>query len=308
MPTNANIGILIPGNFGGKPPTTAEFNQFFRSAESQGFHSLWVTDRVFHAINSFDPMVLLTWAAAVTQRIRLGTAVYLWVLRHPVLSAKTIAMLDYVSDGRLTMGISLGGRDWEFEPLNVPVRTRVSRFEEGLTLARKLWSEQDVTFHGRHYNMEKVNIDPKPVQKASIPILMGGGADAALKRAAEMSDGWIAGGAGGAEAFQGTWQKVQDFAKAAGKNAESLESVKLLYINVGQNREQCIAELEAYTHAYYGPQYDVENNCVFGPPADCAAKIQGFIDAGAKTIILGPTWPDEARIAPIAQDIMPLLK
>ena len=308
MATNANIGILIPGNFGGKLPATDEFNQFFRSAESLGFHSLWVTDRVLHSINSFDPMTLLTWAAAVTDRVRLGTAVYLWVLRHPVLSAKTIAMLDYVSDGRLSMGISLGGRDWEFGPLNVPVRTRVSRFEEGLALAKKLWSEHDVSFHGRHYNMDNGNIDPKPVQKPSVPILMGGNADAALKRTAEMSDGWIAGGAGNPEAFQGTWQKVQDFAKAAGKNPESMESVKLLYINVGSNREQCKAELEAYTHAYYGPQYDVENNCVFGSAADCATKIQGYIDVGAQTIILGPTWPDVGRIEPIAQEIIPLLK
>lgn len=308
MATDAKIGILVPGSFGGQPPKLAEFTEFFQSAERLGFDSLWVIDRVFHPINIMDPLTLLTCAATVTTRVRLGTAVYLFVLRNPVLAAKTIATLDYLSDGRLTLGISLGGRDNEFEPLGVPMKRRVSRFEEGLSLMRKLWTERDVSFHGRYYNMDNVNVDPKPVQKPSIPIIMGGSADAALKRAAEQSDGWVAGGVASAEIFQAGWQKIRGYAQAAGKNPDSMESGKLIYTYVGEDREQCKQQLEAFTHAYYGPQYDVENNCAFGPPAECAAKIQGYIDAGAKTMMLGPTWPDVGQITRIAHDVMPLLK
>ena len=92
---------------------------------------------------------------------------------------------------------------------NTTRRDRVSRFEEGLSLMRKLWTERDVSFHGRYYHMDNVNVDPKPVQKPSIPVIMGGSADAALKRAAEQSDGWVAGGAASAEVFQGAWQKIR---------------------------------------------------------------------------------------------------
>ena len=308
MPTNANVGLLIPGSFGGQPPKIEEFTDFFRSAEDLGFHSLWAIDRVFHSINIIDPLTLLTCAASVTSRVRLGTAVYLFVLRNPVLVAKTTATLDYLSGGRLTLGISLGGRDNEFDPLGVNLKRRVSRFEEGLSLMRKLWTERDVTFHGRHYQMNNVNVDPKPVQKPAIPIIFGGSAEAVLKRSGEEAEGWVAGGVASAEAFQGAWQKVRGYAQAAGKNPDALESGKLMYTYVGEDRQRCKEQLEAFTHAYYGPQYDVENNCAFGPPEQCAAKIQGYLDAGAKTVMLGPTWPDVGQITRIAQDVVPLLK
>jgi alkanesulfonate monooxygenase SsuD/methylene tetrahydromethanopterin reductase-like flavin-dependent oxidoreductase (luciferase family) len=101
---------------------------------------------------------------------------------------------------------------------------------------------------------------------------------------------------------------VREYGQAAGKAPGSLESGKLMYISVGDNRQQCKDSLERYTHAYYGPQYDVENNCAFGPAQECAAKIQGFIDAGAKTMILGPTWPDVDQITRIAEEVVPLLR
>ncbi len=308
MATSANIGLLVPGMFGSQPPKMGEFTEFFQSAERLGFHSLWVIDRVFHPVNIIEPLTLLTCAATVTSRVRLGTAVYLFVLRNPILAAKTTATLDYLSGGRLTLGISLGGRDNEFEPLGVPVKRRVSRFQEGLSVMRRLWAERDVTFHGRYYHLDNVNIDPKPVQQPSIPIILGGSADAVLKRSAEEADGWVAGGAANAVVFQGAWEKIQGYAEAVGKDPNELESGKLIYTYVGEDREQSKRRLEEFCHAYYGPQYDVENACAFGSAADCAAKIQGFIDAGAKTMMLGPTWPDVGQITRIAEEVVPLLR
>ena len=308
MPTNAKIGLLIPGSFGVEPPSMDEFTQFFRRADDLGFDSLWAIDRIFHDINILDPMTLLTCAAAVTSRIRLGTAVLLFVLRNPILLAKTTATLDRLSGGRLTLGLSLGGRDHEFEPLGVPVRRRVSRLTEGLEVMRLLWTGQSVTFHGRHYQLDGVTMQPKPLQTPSIPIIMGGRADAVLKRSAEMADGWVAGGQGGPEEFSLAWRQVCTYAAAAGKDPESLDSGKLMYITVGEDRGWCQERLRQFTHAYYGPSYDVATNCVSGPPDECAAKIQGFIDAGAKTMILGPTWPDVDQVTRIADEVVPLLR
>ena len=118
----------------------------------------------------------------------------------------------------------------------------------------------------------------------------------------------MAGGAASTDAFGAAWQKVRDYAQAAGKNPDGLDSGKLMYINVGDDRQKCKEELEAFTHAYYGPQYDVENSCAFGPATECAAKIQPYIDAGVKTMMLGPAWPDVGQITRIAQEVLPLLK
>ena len=308
MTTEAKIGLLVPGCFAGTPPSMQDFTQFFRRADELGFDSLWVIDRIFHDINILEPMTLLTCAAAVTNRIRLGTSVLLFLFRNPVQLAKTAATLDHLSGGRLTLGISLGGRDFEFGPMGIDRERRVSRFRESLALMRKLWTEDNVTHHGRFYDMDNVTVLPKPVQKPGIPIWFGGSAEGALKRSAELADGWVGGGSGDSDAYRQTWQKVKDYAQAAGKDPESLDSGRLAYVYVDQDRDKCRQALVEFTHAYYGPQYDVDNNCVFGPAEECAAKIQGFIDAGAKTMILGPTWPDVDQIERITREVVPLLR
>ena len=100
MTTEAKIGLLVPGSFAGTPPSMQDFTQFFRRADELGFDSLWVIDRIFHDINILEPMTLLTCAAAVTNRIRLGTSVLLFLFRNPVQLAKTAATLDHLSGGR----------------------------------------------------------------------------------------------------------------------------------------------------------------------------------------------------------------
>ena len=307
MATNANVGLLVPSFFAGQPPTMDEYTSFFRSAEDMGFHSLWFTDRVFHQINILETFTLMTVAATVTSRVRLGTAVLLFVLRHPVLVAKAMATLDHLSGGRVTLGISLGGRDNEFGPMGVSMRRRVSKFTEDLTVMRKLWTERNVTFHGRFYDMDDVNVDPKPVQKSGIPIIIGGSADAVYKRAAE-ADGWVAGGGLNAEAYALACRKIRQYALDSSRDPNILDTGKLMYVYVNEDRNQAKQRLESFCHAYYGPQYDVDDNCAFGQADECAEFIQSYIDAGAKTILLGPTWPDVAQISRISQEVLPRLR
>jgi len=308
MATEAKVGLLVPAGFGGAPPTMAEFNSFFRRADELGYDSLWLIDRIFHNINIIDPMTLMACAAAVTDRIRLGTSVLLFVMRNPALVAKTVSTIDYLSGGRVTLGISLGGRDNEYEPMGVDVKRRVSRFTEGLEVMRRLWTESGVTHHGRHFDLDNVTVEPKPAQKPGIPIILGGSSEGVFQRAGELADGWVAGGGGNAEVFGEAWGKVQGYARAAGKDPAALDSAKLMYCYVDDDRQGAKSELESFTHAYYGPQYDVENNCAYGSGDQCAAHIQRYIDAGAKTIILGPTWPDTRQIDRIWNEVVPKLK
>ena len=308
MATDAKIGLLVPAGFGGTPPSMAEFNGFFRRADEMGYDSLWFIDRIFHNINIIDPMTLMSCAAAVTDRIRLGTSVLLFVMRNPALVAKTVSTIDYLSGGRVTLGISLGGRDNEYEPMGVDVKRRVGRFNEGLEVMRRLWTETSVTHHGRYFNMDNVNVSPKPVQKPGIPVILGGSAEAVFQRAGEISDGWVSGGTSNAEAFGQAWEKVAGYARAAGRDPAALDSGKLMYCYVDDDRARAKSELENFTHAYYGPQYDVENNCAYGNGEQCAEFINRYIDAGAKTIILGPTWPETGQIDRIWNEVVPKLK
>ena len=279
MASSTKIGLLVPGGFDGTPPTMAEFNGFFRRADELGYDSLWVIDRIFHNINIIDPMTLMACAAAVTDRIRLGTSVLLFVMRNPVLVAKTISTIDYLSGGRVTLGISLGGRDNEYEPLGIDVKRRVGRFNEGLEVMRRLWTETSVTHHGRYFDMDNVNVGPKPAQKPGIPVILGGSAEGVYKRAGESADGWVSGGTSNAESFGQSWEKAQGYARAAGRDPGTMDGGKLMYCYVDDDRERAKSELETFTHAYYGPQYDVENNCAYGSGEQCAEFINRYIDA-----------------------------
>jgi probable F420-dependent oxidoreductase len=177
---------------------------FAKKCEAMGVQSMWVIDRI--AYDNLEPLTVLAAAASVTNKIRLGTSVLLPNLRHPTLLAKTIATLDFVSNGRVTLGIGFGSRENDFTALEIPFAGRGSRAVEAVRLMKRLWTEDNVTHKGRFYNIENVTIGPRPIQ-ASIPIWTGGSAEVALKRAGTWADGFICGSSAIAE-FSSVWDKV----------------------------------------------------------------------------------------------------
>ena len=308
MPTKANIGLLIQNSYAGSMPEPQEFVAFFQAAEELGFHSLWVTERFIHQVKTLHSFTTLAWAAGVTSRIKLGTAVVLATFRHPLLLAKTVANLDYLSGGRVILGLSLGGRPNEFEALGIPLRQRPRRFEETVAILRQLWSQPSVTFQGRHFTLEGVTMAPRPGPERSIPILLGGSAEPVLRRAAALADGWMAGTSGTIEQLRQRIESVLQLAGEAGKGPESFDISKLLYMAIDDSTEKARERLAASMHAYYGPQYDVDNNCAFGPPEACARGIQVYLDAGVKTLMLGLTWPDVQELERLKREVVPLLE
>src|SRR5712692_11708439 len=144
----ARIDILIPSTFPDGAPKAADLARFLRSAEDLGFGGLWVIDRLFHQTVVLDGFTTLTWAAALTTRVRLGSAVLLMPFRNPALLAKQVATLDALSGGRVTLGISLGGGEAEHATLRAPFRQRARRLEEGTEVLRKLFGGENVSFKG----------------------------------------------------------------------------------------------------------------------------------------------------------------
>jgi probable F420-dependent oxidoreductase len=138
----------------------------------------------------FDPLLTLAHLAALTQRIQLGTAVYVLPLRHPVVAAKLAATLDVLSGGRAILGVGAGWLEEEFDVIGAPWDHRGSRMEESLQIMRRLWTEPRVAHQGDFYSFDEVGFEPKPA-RAPVPILIGGETPAALGRAARCGDGWI---------------------------------------------------------------------------------------------------------------------
>ena len=197
------IGAMFPQTEIGSDP--AVIRDFAQAADALGFEYLEVWDHVilpdstrpgreparYGAQTIFhEPLVLLGYVAAITNRLELVTGVLILPQRQTVLVAKQAAEVDVLSNGRLRLGVGLGWVALEYEALGVDFHRRGRLIEEQITVMRRLWAEQVVDFHGRNHVIDGAGMSPLPPGR-SIPIWMGGRADAALRRAARLADGWM---------------------------------------------------------------------------------------------------------------------
>lgn len=175
-------------------PITTEFEparEAAELAESLGFDGCYLTEHHQQPSIVASPLTLATALAAVTRRIRIGTAIIVLPLYHPVHVAEDVATIDRLSNGRFDLGVGLGYQAIDFRAFDVPIRQRVSLFEESVEAIRRLWTEDRVTFSGKRYRLDGVHLQPRPVQDPHPPIWIAGGSDEAIKRAARLGDAWI---------------------------------------------------------------------------------------------------------------------
>lgn len=202
------IGLFVP--LGNGNANAAVLRALGREAEDRGFESLWVAEHVvlFDEYASrypyspdgrfpgggdtglLEPLTALTYLAAVTDRIRLGTGICLVPQRNPVYTAKQVTDLDNLSGGRVEFGVGVGWLREEFDALNVPFARRGARADDHLAVMRTLWTDDVSEFHGEHYDLPPTQMFPKPVQTPHPPIHVGGESDAAMRRAAR-HQGWF---------------------------------------------------------------------------------------------------------------------
>jgi len=160
--------------------------------EELGYDSVWTSEHIFFYFPTSDALTTLAAAAALTSRIRLGTAVLLLPLRPAALAAKEITSVDVISGGRLTLGIGVGGEyPKEFQAVGVPVKERGPRTDEAIQLLRKLWTEDNVSFDGRFTVLDGVTLQPKPAQPGGPPLWIAGRSQAAIRRAGRLGDGYL---------------------------------------------------------------------------------------------------------------------
>lgn len=202
------IGLFAPLT---NPFATPEYMRAVgRAAEERGFHSIWVAEHVLlfdeyasqypYAADGkipvagdagiLDPFVALAYIGATTDKIRLGTGICLVPQRNPVYTAKEVASLDYVTGGRVDFGVGIGWLEEEFRALAVPFERRAARTRAYLEVMRRLWSDPIPQYEGDMYHLPPCRQDPKPIQKPHPPIHFGGESDPALKRVADIGQGW----------------------------------------------------------------------------------------------------------------------
>lgn len=203
-------------------------------AEEAGLDSIWVTDHVIvptdvdviYREHMLDPLAVLPWLAAVTERIQLGTSVMILPYRSPVPVAKLLASVDVLSGGRLIVGAAIGWMEGEFDALGIPFKERVSRTEEALALFRALWTAERPEIQTARHHLAGLQASPMPLQKPRPPIWIGGSSEGAFRRAAKFGDGWHA-TSSTPDVFRQGKQAVSRYWREAGRDGEPVWSMRI---------------------------------------------------------------------------------
>src|SRR5512145_475494 len=201
MNARVQLGLAIPQTFLQGPVDERRLREFLTRADTLGFHSVWVGEQMLGTIPRLEPVTLLTWAAALTQRLRLGSAVLLTALPSALHLAKSLATLDQLSAGRLIVGVGLGGDPKIYPAFGLDPKRRAARFAEGIRLMKQLWTEPRVSFAGEFWRLDGAAMEPKPLQKPHPPVWFGAHHPNALRRTVDMGDGFMGAGSIACDAF-----------------------------------------------------------------------------------------------------------
>lgn len=272
-------------------------------AESLGFHSAWTQEAVLGPAPILAPLELMTFAAACTERLRLGCAVFVSPLHNPVHLAKSISTLDQLSRGRLEVGVASGGGGRMFSAFEVDPASIVARFTEGLQLMKACWTEPRITFSGRFWQLEGAVMEPKPFQKPYPPLWIGGHHPAAVRRALRYGNGFF--GAGSSTTAQFAQQvRVLRTAQAETKQDPSaFQIAKRVYIAVDDDVTRAHERVDASLRQIYGSS-GLTTVAVYGPPSACIRGLREVADAGAELIQLRLLYDDAEQMERLAAEVI----
>jgi len=269
-------------------------------AEALGFQDLWVTENTLDHVTCFDPVVVLTYAACITSRIRLGASVVVLPIHSPLLVAHQWATLDHLSNGRAILGVGLG-REHHYREFEVPQEGRVARFREEMALIKALWTQPKVTFHGRFYHLDDGTMWPKPVQQPHVPIWMGVGHPNAIRRAAELADGWMGSGGSTIAAFGRSVPLLRQSLEQAGRDPAAFPVSKRIFLAVDDRPEVARAELHRwFTEVYHDPA-GTEASGIYGTQEQVQEKLEEVVALGANHLLLNPVSRFTEQVEAVAQ-------
>jgi probable F420-dependent oxidoreductase len=303
------FAISIPQDFPDGSFDHDAFAAYLAQAEELGFDSAWTQEQVLGTAPRLSPLETMTYAAACTRRLRIGCSVFVSPLHVPVHLARSIASLDQLSRGRLEVGFGTGGRGRMFPAFGITPDGLVSRFTEGLRLMKACWTEPEITFDGRFWQLDRAAMEPKPFQKPYPPVWLGGSAPAAVQRAARMADGFFGAGSTTTEQFASQVKVLRDALAADGRDPGSFPVAKRVYITVDDDAARASERMAAALVGVYGEAFGstLLPVAVTGPPEACVRGLRDVADAGAGLILLTVLFDDAAQMERLAAEVIPQL-
>lgn len=277
------FGVSLPNNQG--VARVRDLVDFSRSVESLGYHSVWVSEHLWHAAYVaerlgrrpyHDALTLLTAVAAVTERVRLGTSVLVLPWHHPVRLAKTIATLDNLSGGRVDLGVGVAVTEDEYANLNVDFQTRGAMTDEMLAAMKALWTQDLPAHEGANYQFQGLAFEPKCDQAPHVPIWIGGNSERAQRRVAEFGDGW-----------HGLGQSPEDVTKVRAGLVKACERAER---DPGELKVSIRSVLDIVDKPWERPV--TQRRTLKGTPDELRAMVAAYDAAGVDEIVLDGVTAD----------------
>jgi probable F420-dependent oxidoreductase len=300
------FAISMPQRFADGTFDAPAFRALLGRAEALGFESAWTQEQVLGRFPQLGPTETMSFAAACTERIRLGCAVYVSPLHNPVHLAKSVSTLDQLCGGRLEVGLGAGGKRRPFAAFGVDPASYISRFTEGVALMKACWTEPSIAFDGRFWQVHGAAMEPKPVQKPFPPLWFGGGHPNALRRAVQLGGGFFGAGSSTTAQFREQVRDLRTILAEEGRDGVGFPIAKRVYIHVDEDADraaqrvsQNLAEIYAHIEA------DFSAVAVFGSPSTCIDGVREVIDAGAELILFTPLEDEAEQMERVAAEVVP---
>ena len=293
----------------GKNPSVDLIYETAELAESLGFDSVWAWDHILLGSRKVFPVLdSLTTVASIgarTKRLKLGTSVLIMALRNPIVLAKVLSTIQYMTLGRLIVGAASGWYKREFDATGTVFEKRGKIFEERFQLVRRLLSESDVNYDSDGFVLSHASMEPKA--SPSIPMLSGGYSDSVLLRAGRIADGWI-GYYYPPKDFKESWTKVIKAAKESGRDTAPLRAINIVPLAITGSFEEGDRIVKDFTKKYM----DLPENTACSPESgirgtinECIAQIKSYDEAGVQDLVFIPCYYDKRYVETAGKEILP---
>jgi probable F420-dependent oxidoreductase len=324
------FGVFLPSYIwqGDGAERARGIKEFAREVEDRGFDSLFITDhllaaRRFYSVSFLEPLAALAVAAGVTHRVRLGTSILIMPLRNPVILAKELATLQFLSENRMVLGAGVGWNEAEYEAVGVRKSERGRRTDEMLDIMIPLLEGETVTYHGNFYSVHELFIEPISAQRPEIWI--GGGSQLADPKSPDLprfvesvkarvlrTDGWIPRPTCPPADIARDWVELQEYYRQHGRDPGECAVAHENFLHLVLTNDPARAREEQHRaflkvmSSERGPRY-LESVYLFGTPDEVIASLQARVDAGVEYFMLHTMTPDPAQLEHWIEEIIPNL-
>jgi probable F420-dependent oxidoreductase len=286
MSIKYRIGVM-PGPWPSGPDGTDLLWRFIDACERGDIDSLWFSERLSSPLPVLEPMTTMAAVAARTARLKFGPSVLVAPFRSPVLMARELAMIDYISGGRMLPAVGIGVElEREFQAAGVPFRERGRRTDEAIKIMRLCWSQTEVTFAGEFWQLDRVTVLPQPRQQP-FPLWIGGKSEAAMRRAGRLGDGWIPSFVTPAEFAVGV-DRTLGFAAEAGREVPSDHFGALVYYYIDADAARAREHAMAFVPRGRVDDATLAACVAFGPADLVIERLEQYVAGGGSKFILRP--------------------